>query len=141
MIVLDTDHLSVLVNRRHSLRTELLSKLDASGEVITTSIVSVEEQLRGWLAQIHRLRDPHRQIVPYVRLAKLVEFLSDWRVLNWNEPAADVFVKLRRERIRVGTQDLKIAAVALANDAILLSANLIDFQKIPGLRVEDWLRS
>jgi tRNA(fMet)-specific endonuclease VapC len=34
--------------------------------------------------------------------------------------------------------DLKIAAIALANDAILLSRNLSDFAKVSGLRVEDW---
>jgi tRNA(fMet)-specific endonuclease VapC len=34
--------------------------------------------------------------------------------------------------------DLKIAAIALANDATLLTRNLSDFRKIPGLRIEDW---
>ena len=43
-------------------------------------------------------------------------------------------------RIRIGTMDLKIAAIALANDAILLSRNLTDFSKVPALRVEDWMR-
>ena len=35
--------------------------------------------------------------------------------------------------------DLKIAAIARANDALLLSANRRDFAKVPGLRVENWL--
>jgi predicted nucleic acid-binding protein len=35
---------------------------------------------------------------------------------------------------------LKIAAIAMAESALLLSANLRDFQKVPGLRVENWLR-
>ncbi len=34
--------------------------------------------------------------------------------------------------------DLKIAAIVLANDSMLLSRNLSDFRKIPGLKVEDW---
>ncbi len=43
-------------------------------------------------------------------------------------------------RIRISTMDLKIATIGLVNDALLLSANLRDFQQVPGLRVEDWLR-
>lgn len=42
-------------------------------------------------------------------------------------------------QIRIGTQDLKIACIALEHDATLLSANLSDFNQVPGLRVEDWL--
>lgn len=141
MILVDTDHLSVLIDRRHSLRSKLQARLNAAGDSIATSIVSVEEQLRGWLAQIHRVRDPHQQMIPYIRLFKLIDFLHDWQILEWNEPAADAFVRLRRGRIRVGTQDLKIAAVALANRATLLSSNLRDFQQVPGLLVEDWLHT
>ena len=54
--------------------------------------------------------------------------------------AADRFEQLRRQKIRIGTQDLKIAAVALKMDALLLTANLRDFRQVPGLRVENWLR-
>lgn len=139
MIVLDTDHLSVLTDPRQVLRQALLDRIDASGEVAAISIISVEEQLRGWLAQIRGARDVHKQIVPYIRLAKLIDFLRDWNVIDWNEPAADHFTRLRKARVRIGTQDLKIASIALVADALLLSANLRDFEQIPGLRVEDWL--
>lgn len=52
--------------------------------------------------------------------------------------AAAEFERLRKQRIRIGTMDLKIAAIALANNATLLSKNLRDFGKVPGLKVEDW---
>jgi tRNA(fMet)-specific endonuclease VapC len=139
MILLDTDHLSILTESRQSLRHKLWERLDGSGENLGLPVVSVEEQLRSWLAQIRRAKNAHQQIVPYARLAKLIDFVRDWTVVDWNEPAADVFVTLRRQRIRVGTQDLKIAAITLANDALLLSANRRDFEEVPGLRVEDWL--
>ena len=46
---------------------------------------------------------------------------------------------LRRQKLRIGSRDLKIAATALVNDALLLSANLTDFERVPALRVENWL--
>ena len=46
---------------------------------------------------------------------------------------------LKRQRLRCGTMDLKIAAICLVHDGLLLTRNLSDFAKIPGLRVENWL--
>ena len=64
--------------------------------------------------------------------------MNQWRILPFNEPAADRFEALRQDRIRIGTQDLKIASIALEHDVLLLSANLRDFRKVPGLRVQYW---
>ena len=139
MILPDTDHLSALADHRQTRGRALEQRLADSGDAIAVTIVTIEEQLRGWLAQIRRVQDAHKQIVPYMRLAKLIDFLRDWNVVEWNEPAADEFMSLRKQCIRIGTQDLKIAAIAKVNDALLLSANLVDFQRVPGLRVEDWL--
>ena len=141
MILLDTDHLSVLLDRRNAQRSQLVERLESVRDSLAIPIVSVEEHLRGWLAQIHRARGVHQQVVPYARLAKLVEFLADWRIAEWNEPAADTFTRLRAAGIRIGTQDLKIGSLALFHDAMLLSANRRDFEQIPGLRVEDWLHT
>lgn len=56
-----------------------------------------------------------------------------------DEEAADHFERLKHLRQKVGTQDLKIACIALAHDATLLSRNVQDFVSVPGLRVENWL--
>jgi predicted nucleic acid-binding protein len=50
------------------------------------------------------------------------------------------FADLRRQRIRIGTMDLKIACIALANDALLVTANLRDYSQVPELRCENWLQ-
>ena len=55
------------------------------------------------------------------------------------EEAAVHFERLKHLRQKVGTQDLKIACIALAHDATLLSRNVQDFVIVPGLRVENWL--
>lgn len=139
MRLMDTDHLSVLLEIRHKQHDQLVERLRATNDIVALPLVVVEEQLRGWLAQIHRVADVHKQIVPYLRLQKLIDFVNHWKVIGWNEPAADVFKRMRKGRVRIGTVDLKIASTAISNDAVLLSANLRDFEQVPGLRVEDWL--
>ena len=59
-------------------------------------------------------------------------------MLDFNNHAAMQFEQLQKQHIRIGTMDLKIAAIAIANNATLLSRNLKDFSKVPGLKVEDW---
>ena len=140
MLVLDTDYLVELdlgSNAGETLRV----RLETADDEIATTIISAEEQFRGWLAQIHRIRDPHQQVRGYERLQRRIEFFASWQVLPWTGEAADLLVDLRRQRIRIGTMDLKIAAIALLHRATLLSRNLIDFTQVPGLNVEDWTLS
>src|SRR5437899_2449296 len=104
MIILDTDHLSIVANRGDSRYSNLIARLHAATELpFATTIVSVEEQCRGWLAKINRFRDVHKQIPAYQQLAKLFHFLSDWEILLLDMPAADEFERLRKQRIRIGT--------------------------------------
>jgi tRNA(fMet)-specific endonuclease VapC len=138
MLVLDTDHL-VELDRGSAQGATLQRKLDDAGDEVTTTIISVEEQFRGWLAQLHRQRNPHEQIATYQRLQRRIAFFAAWHVLPWDTDAADTLQDLRRQRIRIGTMDLKIASIVLAHDATLLSRNLRDFHQVPNLRVEDWL--
>jgi tRNA(fMet)-specific endonuclease VapC len=140
MILLDSDHLSVLLDPRDSRCLPLRARLQTADDIPAIPIVAIEEQLRGWLSKIHSIHDAHRQIIPYGNLKRAFTFLRDWPIQEWNEPAADHFSRLGKLRTRIGTQDLKIACIALANNALLISANLRDFEQVPGLRVEDWLR-
>lgn len=130
MILLDTDHLNVLQIGKGSIYDALAERMNASPDQhFATTVVTFEEHMRGWLAGIRRARD----------VAKQVRFFQAWEVHRFDENAAQRFGDLRRQRIRIGTQDLKIASIALEHDATLLSANLSDFNQVPGLRVEDWL--
>jgi len=140
VILLDTDHLSVFTDERDPRHELLNSRMEAATEQVACTIVNVEEVLRGWLALIHRLRDVHRQPPAYVRLGQLFNALSDWEIVPFDERAADQFAGLRRQGIRIGTMDLKIASIALVNDALLVTANLRDYSLVPELRCENWLR-
>jgi tRNA(fMet)-specific endonuclease VapC len=52
--------------------------------------------------------------------------------------AQQEYLRLRAEKIRIGTLDLRIAAVALSQNAIVVTRNQKDFRQVPGLLLEDW---
>ena len=140
MIIFDTDHLNILQIGKGSKYDTLAARMDESPEDhFVTTVVTFEEHMRGWLAGIRRARDVVSQVQPYDQLINLVRFFQAWEMLRFDEDAAARFGALRQQRLRIGTQDLKIASIALEHDATLLSANLRDFDQVPGLRVEDWL--
>ena len=140
MILLDSNHLVVLMYPESERYKNLTNRMQRSEDQrFALPIVAIEEQLRGWLAIIHRATDTSRQIDAYDRLAGLFEFFAGWEIIRFDTRAAGLFDDLRRQKIRVGTMDLRIAAISLAQDALLLSADLIDFRRVPGLSVENWL--
>lgn len=139
MILLDTDHVSIVANRHATHHAALVRRLNDASEPVAIPIIGAEEQCRGWLAKISRTSDVHQQISAYARLESLFDFLAEWDIAPFGTAAADRFKELRRRKVRIGSQDLKIAAIALTHDALLLSANQRDSSKIPGLRVANWL--
>lgn len=140
MILLDTDHLTILLDTRTTACAPLEDRLRSSPDAdIQLPVISVEEQLRGWLAAIARHKDIDKQPPEYVRLVGVLRFLRRWEIVPFDAAAAREFKRLRREGVRIGSQDLKIASMALVHGAKVLSRNLRDFTTVPGLRVESWL--
>jgi tRNA(fMet)-specific endonuclease VapC len=139
MLILDTDHLTEFQRGTSPEAHRLKDHLDRAAEPYATTIITVEEIMRGWMAAIRRFNDPRRQMSAYAKLQQLFRFFASWNVLPWNDAAVDEFEALRQARIRVGTMDLKIASIAIANAATLLSRNSGGFERIPGLRVKGWL--
>ena len=141
MILVDTDHITFLNYPDSERGRRFIGRLETvpDSETIGVAIVSIEERMRGWLAAIAKERSASRQVVGYRELARLFEFYQEFEIVPFDESAAQQFDHLRGQRLRLGTMDLKIAAIALARNALLLSANLRNFQRVPGLRVENWL--
>ena len=61
-----------------------------------TMAITLEEQMRGWLALIHRSRDIGRQVSPYAKLNDLIDYFSRWTRLAFDDRAAEQFTDLRR---------------------------------------------
>ena len=138
MIVLDTDVLSIIQRADGPAYDRLVQRLDAADDEVAVSIVSFEEQMRGWLAYVARSKTLNQQIAGYAKLHALLDDFTSRPVLDFDQDDAAEFERLIRLKLRLGTMDLRIAAITLANNALLLSKNLTDFRKVPGLRVEDW---
>lgn len=136
--VFDTDHLS-LHHRGHQKVQQRLLALPLN--LRATTIVNVEEQLRGRFAMIARARSASEWIVAYSAFQQTLEDLMQLRLLAFDDSAAAEFIRLKASVKQVGTQDLKIAAIVLSVGGILVTRNQKDFARISGLAIEDWTQS
>ncbi len=70
------------------------------------------------------------------------KFLEPYDVFPFDRPAAEIHGVLRHSlrHSPIGERDLLIAAIALANDLTIATANVREFGRVPDLRVEDWSR-
>jgi tRNA(fMet)-specific endonuclease VapC len=135
MYVLDTDLLTLVEEGNPEVSRRLL--LHLAGDVAVT-VLTVEEQLGGWYAELRRAKSADRLARAYRRLADTVRFLSHLQILTYDEPAMQRFEEFRKHKIRIGRTDLRIAATVLEHGAILVTRNSRDFKQIPGLQLEDW---
>jgi tRNA(fMet)-specific endonuclease VapC len=141
MIVLDTDHLSEYQYGGSARAVRLKSRMLASADQdFATTMITCEEQIRGRLAGIRQQKTVFDEVFAYAELADVIRFYATWPTLSFEHASALEFDRLKKQKIRIGTMDLKIASIVLTHGATLLSANLRDFQQVTGLRVEDWLR-
>ena len=130
--VLDTDHVT-LYQRNHP---QVVARIQACAlDELAVTVVTFEEQMRGRLAQIGR---PGADLAAtYAWLRATANYFCDLNVLSFDAEALQQFNQLRGQKIRIGTLDLRIAAIALTHQAILVTRNRRDFEQIVGLRLED----
>jgi tRNA(fMet)-specific endonuclease VapC len=138
MYILDTDHLSVLDRGgvAAQILSQRLSQVD-SRQVVTT-IISYEEQMRGWLDYGTKNQAVERQVEAYKLLKRQLMNYCGIPVLEFDQSAVQTFQRLRKTYPRLGAMDLKIAAIGLETQSIVLTRNQRDFGKIEGLLIEDW---
>lgn len=94
--------------------------------------------MRGWLERAARMQTGEGHVRVYESLANNLNLYCGMTLLPFDARAAVWFDGWKAAKIKVGTQDLKIAAIAKANDAVVLTRNVRHFGKIPHLRFEDW---
>ena len=133
--ILDSDHLSLHQRGHEAIKRKLFG---ISSNQVAIAIVSAEELLRGRLAQVHKARDAEKRVSAYYWLHKTIDYLCAFQIIAYDENAESWYAAFRQEKIRIGTNDLKIAAVAMSHNAVLVTRNRKDFSRIPSLKIEDW---
>jgi tRNA(fMet)-specific endonuclease VapC len=128
--LLDTDHLSAHLRRPAGLAHRFIQY---SGRLYTPSLALAE--LYVWA---------YRRADPTDALASIDKMLfHEVSVVDYDADCAKVFgekrMELRRQGIELPTVDLMIASAALVYDLTLVTHNTSDYNRIPGLRLDDWL--
>jgi tRNA(fMet)-specific endonuclease VapC len=137
--LLDTDHISILQNPSGVEYGALSARIAKHAPTdLVFSIISFHEQVLGSHTYLNQARSTRDLVRGYNLLMEIIQGFSAAPVLPFDVAAAAVFDVLRAQRIRVATMDLRIAAIALSRGLILLTRNVGDFGRVPGLQTEDW---
>lgn len=135
MYLLDTDMVS-LHQRGHPAMVQHLAAVPPHQVYVST--VTVAEQMRGCWNAVNKARNGAQLVAAYDLCHRIVDYYSQRNLLDFDTAAAQRFRQLRQAGIRIGTQDLRVAAVALEQGAVVVSRNTNDFNQVPDLNVEDW---
>lgn len=128
--LLDSDTCIHLLNRRREDVHQRYRALDASA--VGISAVTVGELRYGaWKSA---------RVADNIRL--LEDFVTPLAVIPFDDVCTDAYGRVRAHLARAGTpigaNDTLIAATAIVHDLTLVTANIREFARVPGLRLEDW---
>ena len=138
MTAFDTDVLSDLLAKRpdYVARAAVIPIADQA-----VPVIAAEEVIRGQLDAVRRAEAGQGKITlveAYHWFEVALSNLRLARLLPYTDAADALFRQWRRQKLRVGTHDLRIAAIAVAHNATLVTRNQRDYALVPGLRLDAW---
>jgi len=136
--LLDTDHLSILQRRAGAeyrrLSTWMAQLLPVD---FACCVVSLHEQLMGAHNFLSQAKNSAGLVRGYQLLQHLPRDNLAFQLQPFDAATAVIYDQLRGQNLRVGAMDLRLASIALSQNLIVLTRNLRDFGRVPGLAVED----
>jgi tRNA(fMet)-specific endonuclease VapC len=133
--VLDTDVLTLWLRGQETIGARVAA---TPPQQLAVTIITMEEVLGGWYTQIRQARDDQQLARAYQALHEAIEFSRSIRILPFDLPEISRYRQLRTQHRRIGTNDLRIAAIVLEQRGILVTRNTNDFADITGLQLDDW---
>ncbi|MFN4831124.1 MAG: type II toxin-antitoxin system VapC family toxin [Pseudanabaena sp.] len=138
LLILDTDHVSLFL-KGNTLVCDRIFQTEPDNLAI--SVITAEEICQGWLSEINKYSQANqssRLLLAYSEFEKSLDFFQTIQRLSFDTNAYNQFEILRHQFRRLGTRDLRIAAIALSLNATVITRNAKDFGQIKNLSIEDW---
>ncbi|PSF36005.1 nuclease [Aphanothece hegewaldii CCALA 016] len=136
--VLDTDHVSLLLQGNQA----VLSRVIRHYPNVAITIVTVQEIFNGWIIRINNPTQTTNLVRLYTNLWTATEYFKGERILNFDDNANAYYQRLLNENQQLNKKrlqkDLRIAAIALSVNGIMVTRNQRDFSQVPDLIIEDW---
>lgn len=134
--LLDTDTFSHYLRHNPTVVAAVVRHL---ADQVGVSIITVQEVWDGWAAVIGKAKTPDEAAAAYARLTDTLNELKNWPVVSFPAGAVARYAALKKQKLNVGANDLKIAAIALETGAVVVTHNRRDFERVPGVVVDDWV--
>lgn len=137
--LLDTDHVSILERPATPQAATILSKIATlpTGDV-GVSVVSYQEQSKGCNNLINRATNSTELVSAYDLHCRVIDFFRSFPLVPLDMDAAIEGERLRKLKFGIGTMDLRIAAIAISRNLTVVTRNVADFGRVPGLTIADW---
>jgi tRNA(fMet)-specific endonuclease VapC len=138
MTAFDTDVLSELLADNPAYVTRAAT-IEPDDQYIP--VVAAAEVMRGWLNAIRQAEAGKGRVSlehAYHLFQTWMKRLTGYRILPYTPDAHARYIAMRASKLRIGTNDLRIAAICLAHNAKLVTRNARDYAQVPGLNLEVW---
>ena len=136
--ILDTDHISLFLAGNESVITQMGKHTND----VAITIITVQELFNGWNGKINDPKQINRLSFLYTKLWTTTNFFKAIAILNFDSDAENCYLNLRQNYRSLAkkkiAKDLRIASIALTQNAIVVTRNEKDFSQIPGLIIENW---
>ncbi len=134
--ILDTDTLSHFERGYARVLQRVLSQ-PLSETAIT--VITIEEQFSGLHAYLRKAKTTEEIAEAYQKMTDTVRVLTDFHLVTFSESAIRRYQLLLAMKLNIRAMDLRIAAIALEEEATVITRNLRDFERVPGLKCENWV--
>lgn len=121
-------------------KQRILQRIHQAPVRVFLSSIAAEEVLSGTIALINNNRNNTKLSAAHDLLTKLLYQMRGYSIRAYNDAAADLFASFSAQTKRVGSQDCRIAASAIAGNFVVVTANIQHFSQMPGVQIENWSR-